>query len=177
MKSFRYLISLIILLTSGFLSAQNAPITTMGTAVSTDTFVIIPVTVVNFTNIGGYLFSITYDTAITRVNNNPYSVVMGSGYSGSINVNLSTPGLINIGWFTFPGVTLPDNHVILNIRFSRKSSGTSPIHFVPGVEGYWDGYYTLLNQMPFSNYYNDGSVTFISDTDAPKTTAPTRTNL
>jgi hypothetical protein len=100
------------------------------------------------------------------------SVTIGPLPGGNVNSNLDIPGQIILGWYTWPGVSLPDSSVIFNIGFSKVKTGTSDLTwFDDGTSCFYrNGSYILLNDTPASHYYLNGSVTFQSE--APHTVAP-----
>lgn len=149
--------------------AQNAPISTIGQAVTYNTTITIPITAINFNDIGSCNMQILYDPAVltcTAVNNSPL-------LPGNIAINISNPGIITFGWFTWPGAILPDDSEIFILSFTRNNYGSSAITWDNAYTGrQWsDGNSFPLNDLPFEDYYIDGSATFLS-MDAPVTTAP-----
>ena len=159
----------ITLLTTIGIYAQNAPITTAGTKVSNGLTTIVPVTATNFTNIGSCNLKLIYNPAIVT----PTSVTKGPLLGGQLATNLTVSGVITLGWFAWPGVTLPSNSVIFNITFAKVTNGTSAITWVDDGYScaYADGNSVYLNDIPTSTYYINGSVTF-QVTNAPVTAAP-----
>jgi len=160
---------LVLLLVSSGLRAQNAPVTTAGTIVSNATIIVVPVTVSDFDFIGSCNLRLLYDPAIVTAT----QVTIASGISGQISFNVTTPGVISWGWYTYPGISLPDNTVVFNISFSKAApSGTSLLTWDDAV-GYtceWSsGVYVVLNDIPTEYYYHNGSITI---PDAPQTIAP-----
>jgi len=49
------------------------------------------------------------------------SVEKGSQLAGGLATNLEVPGIITLGWYTWPGATLPDNTEIFVLNFSKVS--------------------------------------------------------
>ena len=150
-------------------NAQNAPITTVGSYAGNETAVSIPITVTNFNNIGSCNLKLTYDASIALATD----VTSGPLLGGQLAVNLSEPGNIVLGWYTWPGLSLPDNTVIFNIGFSQVTSGyTDIIWDDDGYSCVWsDGAFNYLNDIPYSTYYINGSLNFQLDI-APHTIAP-----
>lgn len=135
---------------------QNAPITTAGNIVSYGSTAVVPLSVENFSSIGSCNLKLLYDPAIiiaTAVTKEPV-------LPGTLSSNISEPGVISLGWFTWPGSTLPDNTVIFNIVFSQIAPGYSDILW--DDDGYscaWsDDEFNYLNDIPTSEYYINGSV-------------------
>lgn len=170
MKTFGALYSVLFLfLISVGIYAQNAPVTTVGSYAGIETTVTIPITVTNFNNIGSCNLKLTYNASIALATD----VTTGPLLGGSLATNLSEPGIIVLGWYTWPGVTLPDSTVIFNIEFSQVTSGYSDILWEDdGYSCQWsDGNFVVLNDLPASTYYINGSLTFQLDI-APHTIAP-----
>ena len=148
--------------------AQNAPVSTIDVVNSYSNTATVPVTAVNFTNIGSFSLKILYDPAIVH----PVTATAGPLLGGSMAVNLNDPGVIFVSWYIFPGLTLGGNPVILNINFTRLATGTSPLNWlVDPFCSWYDANGIILNNVPNSTYYIGGSVSFLSP-DAPHTIAP-----
>jgi hypothetical protein len=160
MKIILHVLWLHVYLFFGALHAQNAPVTTVGTVSSQSLSLTVPVTAKNFINIGSCNLKLNYNPAIFSA----ASVSAGPLLAGNINSNVAVPGEIVLGWYTFPGLTLPDNTVIFNIVFSKVSSGTSALTWNDDGAScqYADGNQTSLNDTPATYYYINGSLT--SDT-------------
>lgn len=149
--------------------SQNAPVSTIGAIFSYGTTATVPIKATGFTNIGSCNMQVLFDpTKVTCT-----SVTKGPGLPGGLDYNISTPGVITWGWYTWPGATLPDNAVIFNLNFTRVSYGSSILDWNDNYfDRQWsDGNSFTLNDLPLSSYYFDGSVTFLT-TNAPVTTAP-----
>jgi hypothetical protein len=163
-----FLLLVLVLLSSG-LDAQNAPVTTAGTVVSNATTIVVPVAVSDFNFIGSCNLRLLYNPAIVTAT----QVTVASGIPGQISFNVTTPGVISWGWFTYPGISLPDNTVVFNVSFSKAApSGTSLLTWddEAGYTCEWsNGVYVVMNDMPAENYYLNGSITI---PDAPQTIAP-----
>ena len=152
---------------------QNAPISTISVINSYSNTATVPVTAINFTNIGSFNLDITYDQAIVQ----PVSVTTGPLLGGNMSVNLTNPGSILLSWYTYPGLTLSGNPVILNINFTMVALGTSTLNWSDnGYSCAWyDGNFNILNDVPTATYYIPGSLSFNSP-DAPHTLAPVVTS-
>jgi hypothetical protein len=166
-------ISIIFLLFFAFAAqtvySQNAPVTTAGSVTSNGTTVTVPITTSNFVNISSCNLKMTYDPAVATAT----AVQSGNPLIGPyLTSNISQPGVITIGWFLFPGFSLPNNSVIFNIVFTKVATGLSPLIW-DDTEGYscqWsDGDFNNLNDQPTASFYNNGFVSFSS---APVTTVP-----
>ena len=151
--------------------SQNAPISTVGTITSSGTTAIVPITAINFINIGSCNLELLYNPAVVSVT----AVTTGPLLGGGLSTDLSVPGIISLGWFTYPGVTLADNSVVFNIAFTKVAGCTSAITWL--YDGYscvwYNGNFALLNDIPTENYYINGSITFISSLVADFTAANT----
>jgi len=159
--------------------SQNAPISTIGTVTSQGITATVPINAINFTNISGFKLTITYDPTIVSIppaSNSPYVTVgplLLPYFGGVWSANTLNSGIIVIQTSAAAGVTLTGNPLIANIVFSKIMDGTSYVNFYDdGFSCSWyDGSFNLLNDTPFGDYYNNGSVTFQS-LPAPVTTAP-----
>jgi hypothetical protein len=174
MKLISTIISALLISIAISLSAQNAPVSTLGTVASKASTAVVPITAVNFTNIVSCNLKILYDPAIAT----PTAVTKGSGLPGTVNFNFNVPGVIRIGWYSSSGETMSSGSVIFNIAFNKKINGTTALVFQdegdPGLEcnfdeGAPDWQESLLDK-PFDNYYKPGSLNF--NDVAPKTIAP-----
>jgi hypothetical protein len=152
------------------LMAQNAPVSTVGVVSSYGTTATVSVSASNINNIGSFSIKILYDQAVVH----PAAVTASPLIGGSLSVNLNNPGVIFLSWFTYPGITLAGNPVILNIDFTRMAFGTSALTwFDDGYSCAWyDGNSTTLADTPTGNYYINGSLSFYSP-DAPHAILPT----
>ncbi|HPS74538.1 MAG TPA: cohesin domain-containing protein [Bacteroidales bacterium] len=164
----RLLPCFLLLFTFLITSGQDAPVITAGNIVVSGDSVTVPVTATDFTNIGSCALRVDYDPDIAAA----VTVVAGPLLGGGLNSNLTNPGTIILGWYTWPCVTLPANSVIFLITFTRVSAGFSPLNFVDdGYSCYFsDSSYTILNDLPTEHFYHPGSITFQSE--APVTLAP-----
>lgn len=161
----RFFIFLLLFLTY-CANAQNAPVSALGTqSVYTNTATI-PVTVNNFTNIGGFLLEIHFDPSVATAAGATANPAIG----GSLVVNISNPGKIILSWFTWPGATLPANSMVFQISFTRSGYGTTLLEwFDNGYSCAWnDGAGLELIDIPTADYYINGTLSF-NDPDAPHT--------
>lgn len=147
-------------------SAQNAPLSIAGAVVSLEATTTVPVYAINFNNIGSCGMKLSYDSLVATAT----GVSIGPGLGGMISANLTTPGIIVIGWFTSGGVNLPDSSIIFNIEFTRLAFGFSSIEWIDDGYScnYYSGNFENLNNIPFADYYQNGSLVFQSP-DAPIT--------
>lgn len=137
-------------------NTQNAPITTASEIISYGTTATVSISVENFTSVGSANLKLAYDPEILIAT----SVTKESILPGTLSTNISNPGIIILGWYTWPGVTLPDNTVIFNILFSQIAPGYSEISWVDdGYSCAWsDDGFNYLNDIPTIDYYKNGSV-------------------
>ncbi len=152
--------------------AQNSPVLTLGKVSTASSAVTLPVTAAGFSNIASGDMKIVYDPEVTT----PKKVTLGPDMTGTFAYNFADTGIIRIGWFTYPPVTLTDNSVIFTIEFAKVTNGTSMVNFDDGIISpvdcqFHDGSHKTLNDEPFSSYYLPGSVTF-NEPAGPITTAP-----
>jgi hypothetical protein len=148
---------------------QNAPVSTVWAIFSYGTTATVPIKASGFTNIGSCNMQLLFDPAKVTCT----SVTKGPGLPGGLAYNNTIPGVITFGWYTWPGVTLPDNSVIFNLSFTKVAFGTSAIIWSSNYpDRQWsDGNSYPLNDLPLSEYYYNGSITFLTN-NAPVTTAP-----
>jgi hypothetical protein len=151
------------------IKSQNAPVSAVGAIFSYETTATVTIKATGFTNIGSTNQQLLYNPAVAVCT----GVTKGSGLPGGLDYNISTPGVITFGWYTWPGATLPDNSVIFNLNFTRITYGSSVIDWNDNYfDRQWsDGNSFTLNDLPLSSYYYNGSVTFLTS-NAPVTTAP-----
>jgi PKD repeat protein len=161
------------------LISQNAPVSTIAAMVTTGSADTVSITASDFTDIRSCNLKMIYDPAVLFID----TVVTGPLLGGVLSIDLTTPGIITLGWFTYPVLTLADNSVIFNIAFTRVGGCTSAISWSDnGISCVWyDVNYTLLNDIPPSMYYINGAVTFAfplaADFMAGNTTPPKNTTV
>ena len=160
-------LSLLILPLRGF--SQFAPVSTAGTVSVYTSVASVPVSVKDFNNIANCLLELHYDTAVALATGATANPLIGGG----LFVNLNTPGVIILSWFTWPGVNLPDNSVLFQLNFTRSSIGTTAIEWYnEGITCIWgDGNSVELIDVPTENFYFNGNLTFKSP-DAPHVILP-----
>jgi PKD repeat protein len=163
----------------GSLKATNAPVSTIGNVATSGTTITVPITAINFTNIASGNLEIHYNASITTVT----GVTTGPLLGGGLTVDLSIPGIISLGWYTFPGKTLVDGSVLFNIACSKVIAGISALTWndVTNTCFWYNGNYNELNDSPTSTYYINGSVTFsgplVTDFSASNTAPPKNTTV
>jgi len=98
----------------------------------------------------GFDLKLLYNSSIATAT----SVTIGAGMGGTLTTNLTVPGEIGLGWFTFPGVTLADGSVIFTINFTRVPGAVATV-LSPGIPMMHQTFIlmdllTPLNDSPFS---------------------------
>ena len=168
-----YVLAFILACTGHHVYSQNSPISTLGTVSTSATTASAPITVNDFNNIVALDLKVQYNPAIA----NATSVSVNPLLGGTIHTNLQTPGVIRFGWFTSPGVTVPDGTPIFTLNFTRVAVGSTNLEFLEDENGnacqyYGGGGAGPLNDSPMSTYYIDGSLTFQGVGNAPRTWLP-----
>jgi hypothetical protein len=154
----------------GGINAQNAPVSTAGSVSTFAVDMVVPITVTNFNNIGSCNLRLLYDPAIATAN----VVNKATGVGGILSYNVTTPGVISLGWFMYGGLSLPDNSEVFNIHFTKVASGTTVLSWDDSNGNYctWSNANSIvLNDLPTEDYYISGLATFLS-LNAPLTVAP-----
>jgi hypothetical protein len=151
---------------------QNAPVSTAGNISGYESQMAVPLTVSDFNFIGSCNLRMLYDPAVAMAT----SVSIASGVGGNISFNVTAPGVISWGWFTYPGISLTDNSVVFYVHFSKVGNGGTSSLAWDDAAGYtceWsNGNYVVLNDLPTASYYLNGSFSFLS-LNAPVTSLPT----
>lgn len=157
-------------LASSIAFSQNAPITQAGSAITTGNTVTIPITISSSpaANIASCNLRILYDASVASA----VQVTKGPGVPGNYNYNVSTAGVITIGWYHSNNFSVSASTVFFTITFNKVTSGTANLTFFDNGNTckYSDINSVVLNDVPASTYYLPGSVTFQGD--APKTAFP-----
>jgi len=157
------------------LFSQNAPVTVASKMInpSVGGFVVVPVTVSGFEDIGSISLILDYDPAVLSFQ----SALPDAAFNGFI-VNGATPGRIIISWYALYGISLADGAHLVDITFTN-SGGTTGLTWSSADEGsceyakYNNGAYTVLNNAPFSDFYING---LVISPGAPLTWAPVISN-
>ena len=170
MKQFYLILWIITCIPAFNLSAQNAPITTVETRSTVGTSITLSITASGFNNIGSCNLKLFYDSTIATAT----AVTKGPLPGGNLSADFSVPGQISLGWYTYPGVTLPGNPLLFAISFTRIATGTSPVNWYDdGFSCVWyDGGFNKLNDLPTPSYYINGALSFLPPI-APLITIPT----
>lgn len=169
MKNIFRFLTLVACFSLAEVSAQNAPVSIAAEVVSLETTASLPVYAMNFNDIGSFGLKLSYDPSLATAS----VVTPGPELGGMINTNLTTPGIVIIGWFTSGGVYLPDSSILFTVEFTRLSNGFSMVEWID--DGYscefYNSSYESLTDEPFSEFYRNGSLVFQADS-APVTTLP-----
>src|SRR5690606_11816106 len=107
-------------------NAQNGPIITVGTVTTQGTTTTVGLTAQNFNDIWSGDIKILYDNLIASATSVTVNPLLGGGY----NTNLTTPGVLKVGWYQFVGITVPDGTEIFTLTFDRVALGTTPLTFL-----------------------------------------------
>jgi hypothetical protein len=177
MKKIIYILSCLFILGLSGLNAQNAPIMTMGQVTQAGNVTYVPVTVSNFTNIAAFNLKIQFDGTILELTN----ISLGPAVypTGGISFNNSVPGIVTIGWYGNPSLSLSNGSVLLFLHFDKIADGFTDVVFVDDNNSlsclFYDyPNYTPLNDSPSEDFYVNGSVTFEPLPPAPVTSIPFR---
>ena len=159
MKFFGSFILVLLFQCSQILHAQNAPVTSVpDTSFCPGSLVTIPVRVTSFNNIGSISLKLQYSTSsLVYVSSSNVSGIPGL----TINGNLA--GTVVVGEFNFlpGGVSLPDHAILLSLTFSYSGGSCGLNWFDNGGSCEYAGptpNFNVLNDIPTSQYYQNGSV-------------------
>jgi len=123
---------------------------------SADTF-LVPVRVQNFTNVGSFQFTISWDT--TRLDYayttpmNP--LLLGSGVTvgfDSLSFINQNPARMTVAWTKFNGGSVPDSTIIFSLAFSRIGGPFAPVQLssIPAAIEFTDPLGNVLNAQAIS---------------------------
>ena len=139
-------------------TAQNAPVTTIATvAGALPGQVDVPITVTGFNNIGAISLVFDYQYAGLHFLQGIPNALLGGFAIGDQDLG-NGKHRVTMGWFG-SGLTLPNGSVIMTVRFTFIS-GITALEFYdngPSCE-YADASYNVLNDIPQSSYYLNGTV-------------------
>jgi hypothetical protein len=154
-----FLICSITLFLASGTTAQNAPITTAATVGgAVPGSVAVPVTVINFTNIGAISLTIDYDYSVLHFIGGTANTLLPAFLVGDQSLG---NGLhrITMGWYGGSGVSLSNGSTIMTLNFTYISGNTALTWYDNGPScEYADGSYNVLNDIPTSTYYINGYV-------------------
>ena len=159
MKPIIYPLLLILIFNHEITTAQDSPKIWLDQTESYASGTQIKITAQNFNDIGSCNLRILYDPTVMLAT----SVQKGPQLYGSIATNISEPGKIVIGWFTYPSLSIPGTPVIFKINFTRVNYGMSELIFNDdGFSCAWsNGNFQYLNDLPTSDFYLPGSLAFL----------------
>jgi hypothetical protein len=138
---------------------QNAPVTTAASENNpAPGSIIIPITVVDFENIGAISLALDYDYSVLNfVHGTPNPGIPGWFIITDNNLGNGFHRLL-MGWFG-SGVSLPDSSSIMDIEFTYISGTTTLAWYDNGGScEYADENYDPLNDIPTEDYYINGAV-------------------
>lgn len=176
MKLLSVFFSMLIICLSVGVSARNGPIVKLGTATTTASIAIVPVTVDNFNDIKSFDLKISYDPSVAI----PSTITKSAELNGALTFYTGVAGEIKLIWNApVASVSSLNNGAILfNIKFNRVGTGTSHLIFDETTDLYdcqFNDANGFLYDLPGENYYKSGSLTFNSQV-SPVITAPVITD-
>ena len=140
----------------GLIASHVAPITKIETGAGIiGKSLGIPVTVINFTNIGGFTLTLNYDPGVIH-----YEMAsLASTIGGTFTSTNAGPGQLIMQW-TGPPTTLPDGSILVEISFTYLGGNTSLQWFCNGNSCLvYEGLTMLpLYDQPKTTFYTTGSV-------------------
>ena len=139
------------------LTVINPITTTLPTASFCPGNIVVPVGVTNFTGVGAFSLSFTYNASCLTYTG--YQNLNGAlGLSGSIFVANASGGKVFMTWSYAPGATF-GNGTLIELLFTA-APGTSPLAWDLANEGSCE--YTLQNGSEFNSVFVNGSETIYS---------------
>lgn len=139
--------------------AQNAPLT-IAPVVTADSGsnVTVPVLVSGFNAIGAISLKLNYDPAVLIFLSSSFN----PGFPG-LSFGNATPGIVNVAGFSSSGagITINDSTVLFTLIFAFSGGSTGLNWIDNGTSCEYSGptpLYTILNDIPQSTYYLNGSV-------------------
>ncbi|MDP1620784.1 MAG: T9SS type A sorting domain-containing protein [Bacteroidales bacterium] len=138
--------------------AQNAPITTLATVGNViPGQVNVPITVTGFNNIGAISLTFDYQYAGLHYVMGTPNPVLGGFAIGDHDLG-NGKHRVTMGWFG-SGVSLPNGQVIMTVTFTYISGITALQFYDNGAScEYADAAFNVLNDVPQSTYYINGTV-------------------
>ncbi len=158
MKTYGLLLCCFLALISFSASAQNAPVTTAASVTAGGPGQIsIPVTVVNFINVGAISLSLDYDYSVLQFQTGiPHSSL--SSFIFNDKAIAGGKHRVVMSWFGV-GTSLENESIIITMQFNYISGSSSLTWYDNGLScEYADGNGEVLNDIPKSTYYRNGSV-------------------
>jgi hypothetical protein len=141
-----------------FTVAQNAPVTTAATFTGAmPGLIAVPITVDGFTNIGAISLTIDYDYSVMHFSQGTPNPMLVPFNCADIDLGNGNHR-VTMGWFG-AGKTLPDGSTIMTLVFTFIGGSSSLQWFDDGGScEYADASYNVLNDIPTSTYYINGTV-------------------
>ena len=140
-------------------STSGGPVTTIPDVIACSPFAYVPIHVSSFANVDAISLTLNYDPAILGF----VGFTSNPNFPG-LYANSPVPGTIIIGWFGLgTPVTLPGPQDLLTTLQFTYTGGYSAISF-NDTDPTWCEYSNFLingpyNDQPFSNFYDNGTVT------------------
>jgi hypothetical protein len=166
----KYLLTVILLIISFALHAQDAPLT--GNAPHTTatsliacpgSAIAIPFTDTNFTSIGAFSLRIEYDHSVMTFNNGSANPLLGGTFfCSSVSTGIGTTWKVSISWDNINAPSLANGATAFTLNFNYIN-GTTSVHFNNDtLHGNYCQFATqfadTLIDHPTSTYYHDGQV-------------------
>jgi hypothetical protein len=154
--------------------ATDGPVTTASSVtVNTGDLVLVPVTVANFTNVGGISLTLNYDASFLQFQD----VILNPAFS-TINVNGIEPGVFIFGYFSSEEVDLGGTDILFTLEFSYTGppEGGSSLITWPELPSEANEYSTpdgiSYDRDPFDEFFIEGTVTVIESSSPLVLTCP-----
>jgi len=140
------------------IQSQNAPVTTLTTVINAvPGNVTVPITVVNFANIGAISLTFDYPYSMLHFVQGVPNPVLSSFSSSDNNLGNGNHRIV-MGWYGSPK-SLSNGSAIMTITFTYITGIASLEWYDDGPScEYADGNYNVLNDIPTSTYYINGYV-------------------
>jgi hypothetical protein len=147
--------------------AQNAPVTTVATVTNAVPGTIsVPVTVINFSNIGAISLSLDYDHSVMHFLSAAPNPLLASMAVGDNDLGTGFHRVI-MGWYG-SGKTLSNGSAIVTLSFTYIAGNTTLTWFDNGPScEYADAGANVLNDIPAGSYYINGYVCGIIGSPGP----------
>jgi parallel beta-helix repeat protein len=130
--------------------------------------VVVPVTVDNFTDVGGISLKIVYDPTVLTYNGFTQPILTDLSVNNFLNISPSIPGILVIGRLGGSAApTIPNGGVLVNLNFTKITDGTSLLTFLDDSQGSGCEYQKFSTGLkytdtPFEDYYKNGWVTSLT---------------
>jgi hypothetical protein len=111
--------------------------------VSKDDKVTVPVYAKGIKDLGSFNITLQYDKSVMMLTDPPAALHCGKG---TLGVNNTIQGTVKFGWFTWPGISLPDDSILFEMGFTKIKDGVSAIAFVDDFGLSNDKWETLITE-------------------------------